>query len=378
VSGEGPGVRNERTAGHHGLDRPLIPVPSSLSSQSLPLRLPPYLVIVTYGFVEQAPARTAGLGRFCGHCGLQRVFRMTVSAFNPSGMGHTASPPPEVLVKRLFARISEVSTLPAVAARIIEVANSPKTAAVDLLEVIEFDAALAMRIMRTVNSSYYSLQNRVADLKLAITLLGFKEIRNLAMTAFIARLFKENAGHGSYTREGLWNHLVGVGTVARLIAETSKKIAPREAYLAGLVHDLGLILIDQYLHKPFCQVVDKLRAESPLCELENEILGFNHAELGEFVAREWHLPEHLTPAIRHHHDADRYAGPHREMVYCVALADFFCDLKGVTALGVGHTRQPPAQWFTALGLQKTQVAWIWEQLDEVLKSADIMKMIDAA
>ena len=99
-----------------------------------------------------------------------------------------------------------------------------------------------MRIMRTVNSSYYSLQNKVADLKLAITLLGFKEIRNLAMTAYVSQLFRADAGHGAYSREHLWNHFIGVGSVARLIAETTRTVPPREAYLAGLLHDLGIIL----------------------------------------------------------------------------------------------------------------------------------------
>jgi len=93
-------------------------------------------------------------------------------------------------------------------------------------------------------------------LKLAITLLGFKEIRNLAMTAYVAQLFTKDAGYGSHSREGLWNHLIGAGAVARLIAQTSGGVLPQEAYLAGLLHDLGLILIDQYLHKPFCEAAN--------------------------------------------------------------------------------------------------------------------------
>ncbi len=198
--------------------------------------------------------------------------------------GSTKNELPEVLVERLFKRISEVSSLPAVAVRIIEVANDSTTGAEDLHDAVQFDAALAMRIMRTVNSSYYAMQNKVADLKLAITLLGFKEIRNLALTAYIAQLFTKGTGYGKYSREGLWNHLVGVGTVARLIAQTSGKVPPREAYLAGLLHDLGLILIDQYLHQPFCKVIDTLTEERPTCEIEREILGFDHAELGQFVA----------------------------------------------------------------------------------------------
>jgi HD-like signal output (HDOD) protein len=292
-----------------------------------------------------------------------------------NGPGHQ---PAEVLVQRLFARISEVSTLPALAIRIVDVANDAKAEAADLLEVVQIDAALATRIVRTVNSSYYGLQNKVADLKLAITLLGFKEIRNLAMTAYIAQLFKQPAQHGRYSREGLWNHLIGVGAAARLVAETSKKVAPREAYLGGLLHDLGFILTDQYLHKPFCKLLDSLSADTPVCELEDEVLGFTHAELGAYVTEKWHLPEQLTAPIRYHHAPEQYEGPHRGMVYAVALANFFCHLKELSSLGVPQTQKPPAEWFNALGLEKTHLTEIWERLDQVIESADIMKMVHAA
>jgi len=290
----------------------------------------------------------------------------------PGGRRHQ---PPEVLVERLFKRISEVSSLPAVAVRIIEVANDASTGADDLHDVVQFDVALATRIMRTVNSSYYSLNNKVADLRLAITLLGFKEIRNLAMTAYIAQLFAKGSGHGTYSREGLWNHLIAVGSAARLIAQTCGRVPPREAYLAGLLHDLGLILIDQYLHEPFCRVVDALDPQTPLCQTEREILGFDHAELGQFVATRWHLPEHLTTTIRHHHDPLAYQGPHREMVHVVALADFFCNVKQMSPLGVADVTMPDSQVFTELGLAKPAVASIWEQLDETLEAANLVTLV---
>lgn len=285
--------------------------------------------------------------------------------------------PPEELVKRLFARISEVSTLPAVAMRIIQVANDSSTGSADLLEAVQYDAAMAARIMRTVNSSYYSMQNKVGDLKLAITLLGFKEIRNLAMTAYVAQLFKKNKGYGTYTREGLWNHMIGVGIVARLVAEVSNKAAPREAYLAGLLHDLGFILIDQYLNQPFHQLIDSLTEERNLVETEDEILGFDHAALGAYVGAQWRLPEHLVATIGFHHDPLAYAGDHWAMVHTVALADFFCNAKNVSALGVRDTTMPSSEVFSALGLQKSQVSRIWEDLDNALEAADVMALIEA-
>jgi len=286
--------------------------------------------------------------------------------------------PPEEVVQRLFKRIGEVSTLPTVAITIIEVANDSSTGADDLFDAVCIDAALATRIMRTVNSSYYSVQNKVADLKLAITLLGFKEIRNLAMTAYIAQLFKKGSGHGTYTREALWNHLIGTGAVAQLIAQTCGRVPPREAYLAGLLHDLGLILIDQYLNKPFCKVIDALEKDTPTCETEKTILGFDHTELGEFVARQWHLPDHLATVIRYHHRPLDCENDHREMVCAVALADFFCNVKGLSALGVADAQMPPSEVFDVLRLSKSEVSSMWEQLDELLQAANVMSIMPKA
>lgn len=284
----------------------------------------------------------------------------------------------EPLVERLFTRISEVSSIPHVALQIVRVANDPMTGAEDLHEVIQRDAALAMRIMRTVNSSYYGLQKPVADLKRAITLLGFKEIRNLVLSSYVAELFKETAGHGKYTRQGLWNHLVGVGAVARLIGQTSGVVPAQEAYLAGLLHDLGLILIDQYLHTPFCRVVDALSQESPICHVEREILGFDHAVLGQFVATHWQLPDHLATAIGHHHASDRYEGPHQPMVHVVELANIFCHLKDRSSLGVRNTTMPHAHLFARLRLQEQDVARIWSQVDDVLEAADSIPLLQTS
>ena len=308
-------------------------------------------------------------------CGLYGDFPMM-----SENLAGTAAPdrPPEELIEKLFSRVGEVSSLPAVAMQIIEVANNSKTGVNDLLDAVQLDAALATRILRTVNSSYYAVQNKVADLKLAITLLGFKEIRNLAMTAYVAQLFKRGAGHGTYTRDGLWNHLIGVGTAARLIGEASGRVPPREAYLAGLLHDFGLILIDQYLNKPFGKVVDALEENVPVCDVERKILGFSHAELGYYVAQQWHLPEHLTATIRYHHDPTAYEGPHIEMICAVALADFFCNAKQLSALGVADATVPPAEVFAVLGLEKQHVGSLWEQLDEILKKIDIKALAPAS
>ncbi len=297
---------------------------------------------------------------------------MTAQARDGNCLNNPSDPSPETLLGRVFEGISEVSSLPVVALQIMHLAEDPTTGADDMLEVVRSDPALAMRLMRTVNSSYYTLRDKVADLKQAITLLGFREIRNLAMTAYVAPLFRQTAGYGQYSRRGLWNHMVGTAMIARLIGETSRQVGPEEAYLGGLLHDLGLILIDQCLHKRFCRILDALTEETPFWEIERRILGFDHTALGEYVARKWNLPERLSKAIGCHHGAARYEGPHREMVCAVALADVLCHMKAFPPLGVRSTQMPPAQLFTELGLGRQQATLIAAQLGEVLVTADAM------
>ena len=285
---------------------------------------------------------------------------------------------PEALIERLFSQIGDVSSLPAVALEIMELADDPKTGAEDLLDAVRGDPALSMRLMRTVNSAYYGLQEKVADLKQAITLLGFTEVRNLAMTAYLARLFRDTESHGVYSRRELWNHMVGTAMVARLTAETCGHVKPQEAYLAGLLHDVGLILIDQYLHKPFCRVIDTLREDVPVCDAEMRILGFDHATLGAYVASQWNLPKNLVATIGYHHCPMQYEGEHRALVSVVSLANFFCHMKDLPSLGVRNVSMPPVELFVELGLQRPHITMIAEQLGDVLLTADRMALVQVA
>ena len=127
-------------------------------------------------------------------------------------LGHTADDAGAASpLERLFARIGEVSSLPDVALEIAALASDTDNGAADLLAAVRRDPALSMRLMRTVNSSYYALRARVTNLGQAINILGVEEVRNLALTAYVAPLFKQTTGYGVYSRYGLWQHMVAAG-----------------------------------------------------------------------------------------------------------------------------------------------------------------------
>ena len=119
-----------------------------------------------------------------------------------------------VALEKLFARISDVATLPQIAQRVMDVAQDENATNEDLRQAIQQDPALVARVLRRVNSSQYGLPIRVSDIKKAIVLLGFREIQAMAFTVFVSKMFAQPGARQSFNREELWSHAVGVAVVA--------------------------------------------------------------------------------------------------------------------------------------------------------------------
>jgi putative nucleotidyltransferase with HDIG domain len=272
-------------------------------------------------------------------------------------------------LERLFARIGEVHSLPTVAQKILQLTEHESVDVGELRTAIQSDPVLVAKVLRRLNSSYYGLSQRVSDVRTAINLLGVREIRNLALTVFVSRMFDAPSSHGSYRRQDLWTHCVAVAAAARLISRVCGRAAPEEAYIAGLLHDIGLILIDQTLRKHFFRVIDMLDPSTPTHVIESRILTFDHTLLGGFVARKWNFPDAVADAITFHHLPWYYQGPHRDLVNVVAVANYLCSRYGLTSLGVHNVAAPPDEVYAGLGLDHVSLAIIWEELEGTLEKA---------
>jgi len=257
-------------------------------------------------------------------------------------------------LEAVLARIKEISTLPHIALAVIDVAKRPDAGAADLKAVVEGDPALSARVVRMVNSAAFGVRTTVTNLHQAISFLGFNQVRNLAMTASVSEIFKKDAEIGAYKRSGLWRHMVSVGIGSRLVARRLGLHAFEDAFLAGLLHDIGIILIDQHLHDDFEQLMHRVTHGSVLTELEREILGFDHCQLGERVAEEWRFPVATRAAIRWHHQSLRYNGEGADLVRCVEVANVICSVKGITSIG-RNCVAPPLATFQAIGLTRNDI-----------------------
>jgi len=269
-------------------------------------------------------------------------------------------------VEKVADRVEETSTLPDVALHVIQVANDGIAGAQELRAVLETDDALSASVLRLVNSSDYGLRQRVTDLPMAVAYLGPQQIRNLVLTACMSDVFKgEDELIGTYRRSNLWRHLVAVGVCSRLIAMRCGIENFEDAFLAGLTHDLGIILEDQYLHAGFRRMLTSLDARVPLEDSERREFGFAHTELAARVAERWGFPDLVIAAIRGHHGDERFSGEHLRAVRCVEVANMLCTLKGLSSVGA-NLLHPAVPAVNGLGLTKPDLEALLIDFDEEL------------
>ena len=277
-------------------------------------------------------------------------------------------------LETVLRRIDEISTLPQIALRVAEVARNENSSAADLKDIMENDVSLSARVLRCVNSSAYALRSKVTNLQQAITYLGLKQIRNLAMTASVAELFAKDEKIGCYRRRELWRHLVSVGVAARLVAMRRNMRNFDDAFLAGLLHDVGIVLEDQHAHGPFATVIETLNPQKTLADAERTHLGFDHTVLGEKVAETWGFPDGVRAAIRFHHTSVNYRGPDIAIVRAVEVANMICTLKGITSVGMKLVK-PCRPALEALSLNTVDISVLSEDLDaELVKSASLLSL----
>ena len=296
---------------------------------------------------------------------MQPEFSTTQTSGAP-GAGGDGGPDQPPKLSDVVNRVLEISTLPQVALKVIEVAKDPDAGAGDLKNVVEGDPALSVRVLRMVNSAAYGVPCKITNLHQAISYLGFTQIRNLAMTASVSEVFKAEETVGTYRRSALWRHLVSVGIAARLIASRRRLANFEDAFLAGLLHDIGIILEDQHAHEWFGRVIEGAGDGVPLVQVEQQVLGFDHTRLGDRIAEKWKFPQLTRDAIRWHHDSLQFTGEGAEIVRCVEIANAVCSLKGITSVG-RRLAKPSVELFHSMGFQKEDILVLASDLDRELK-----------
>ena len=225
---------------------------------------------------------------------------------------------------RALLKIRNLPSLPSIIEEVDDVIQDPGSSASQLSRIISKDQGLSAKILTVANSPLYGFPRRVSTIDFAIVILGFNHIRNIVLAFSILEsysgFYSEKFNHRKY-----FIHSIMTGTIARRISVDLGYPNSGEAFTSGLLHDLGIAIINRHFPDDFAQIVDMTEDETiKLIDAEVEVLGFNHAAVGARLLEKWNLPTALTNSVLYHHKPSE-AEEHRVLSSIVHLADYLTN-----------------------------------------------------
>ncbi|MFG0325696.1 MAG: HDOD domain-containing protein [Phycisphaerales bacterium JB037] len=231
------------------------------------------------------------------------------------------------VVQSAIREISHIATLPEITVRIVELVEDPKSTAQDLHEVISQDPALSSRILKVVNSSFYGLPGQIGSINRAIVMLGLNAVKNIAIAASLVKLFRGGDLTKQISAKDIWDHSSYVAAASKMIADQLKLGLGDEAYLAGLTHEIGMVVEMQFDRDKLIRVLEGTGCDSQgvpvndMRELELQVFGATHEDFGKALCEAWKFPRTFAQVAGHHHNPLGLPAESRTLACIVHVAD---------------------------------------------------------
>lgn len=278
---------------------------------------------------------------------------------------------PQKIVTDAVNSISHIATLPEITVKIIELVENPRSTAQDLHKLISNDPALVARILKVVNSAFYGLPGQISNINRAIVLLGLNAVKNIVIAASLAKLFRGGRVSPHFSAQDLWTHSISVGVMSRMLVSKINNSLPDEAFLAGLIHDLGILVELQALRDPLVEVVERAAREpGRYIDIETQVMGVDHQALGAGLTNKWKFPRSFQYVTGFHHNPMSLAPECRWMACVIHVADHVCCREGMGYSMTTHGEELDINALSELGLTMDVVDSLAKTLPEVMKETE--------
>ena len=271
--------------------------------------------------------------------------------------------------------INKMPSLSTTVGKVMEICSRTDASPNELNRVISLDPVLTGQVLKLINSAYYSLVNKVTSLTRAITMLGMNTVKNMALSTAIIRTVGSAKKSKALPTTKFWAHSIGAGVSAKLLGGVRgiPVMEREELFLAGLLHDLGKVPFgDEYI-----EVLNIARFEqAPLHDVEKEILGIDHQEVGSMIAEKWKLNKAITECISNHHRLDDPRWTMTPEIATVALGNIYTNIQDH-----GYAGNPfPAEDEIGKLLKLSEISWadycdIGERVIEEIDKAKVFLQI---
>ncbi|MFH1844449.1 MAG: HDOD domain-containing protein [bacterium] len=232
-------------------------------------------------------------------------------------------------LKQIIMNTRDLPAMPHVASKVLELSSDPNSSAQQLQQVIADDQAMAARILKIANSAMYACSRKIKTLTEAIVMLGFNSIRSLVITSASRNLYLSSGKRMGLKERLLWEHSIGVAFGCRLLVQDRYPQLAEEAFLAGLMHDIGKLVLNHQAAEQFDEIVQIVYNENRMfVETEQELLGFDHTQVGALLVNKWKLSPLMEASIAHHHDPANFM-PDNPLLLYLDLANNLCKRQGI-------------------------------------------------
>ena len=232
---------------------------------------------------------------------------------------------------------ANLPTLPQVATRLMSIINNPLTSSSDVAFVVGQDLSLSAKVLRLANSAFYGIPRSITSINNAVVILGLKVINTMVLSLTVFDMFPDDKQTSAlFDRKSFWLHSLSCGLIAKFLATRIRKVIlfdPEEAFCAGLLHDIGKVVMEQYLHDDFHDALEHAtRNKIPIYQAENSTLGYSHTDIAEWLTTSWSLPSEIRLSLMYHHDPQGSVQS-QDIISLCHLADWLCYKTGMVISG---------------------------------------------
>jgi putative nucleotidyltransferase with HDIG domain len=237
----------------------------------------------------------------------------------------------ELIKTRILSKIKEIKSFPQFVVETMRKLNDPDSSAQDVAVSLSRDEGLVIRTLKLANSAAYGISREISSVAEAISLLGYKNISNIVLSASVYSIMDKSLTGYALDRGMLWRHSLTVAYSARYISQKTRMALPEEAYVGGLLHDIGKVVLNDYVRFGYGIIVKLVEEQHiPFIDAEVQVLGFDHALVGSMLVEKWGLPDPFRCAVAHHHSPNTLAEPkYQSLVDVVHVANAMCLMLGV-------------------------------------------------
>lgn len=276
----------------------------------------------------------------------------------------------KIAMEEIVRRVKEIPAFPHTITRIIQLAESPESTVQDIENEVIRDQSLTATVLRFANSTHYGYSRTISTISQATVILGFQAIKSIAMAASVSQMMVKELPGYALEKEALWLQSQTCAIAARLIARKAKYPRPDEAYVAGLLRDIGKVILDHYLNDQMDEIRQLVEEKQmPFMDAEESVLGFHHGQIGASIAEKWQLPADLVESIEFHHEPEK-AVHNPKLVAITHLADALVMMMGVQMGADGLAYHFSENALTRTNLDENSLQQIMAELIDLMEDAD--------